>query len=291
MLRMAGSQCGHAIPTKLSIEQFEQFVLPHLSTGRRGPAPTLGLHKIFNYILQLLYMGCQWKALPIEKTDEGRPEIHYTRIYRALRRWQADGCIDRIFSGSVHKLHQDQLLDLTVIHGDGTTTAAKKGGDNLGYSGHKHLKGDKVVAFCDRHCNVIAPFVSAPGNRNESQLQREALPQLTAIARVVGLDLQGSIVSLDGAYDCRMNRKAIFNRGMIPNINPNVRGRTQPKRGRKPLFDPAILAERFRTIERVFAWEDKFRRLLLRFDRLSQLHYAFKTLAYTMINLRHYCRA
>lgn len=37
---------------------------------------------------------------------------------------------------------------------NGATTAAKKGGDNLGYSGHKHLKGDKVVAFCDRHCNV-----------------------------------------------------------------------------------------------------------------------------------------
>jgi Transposase DDE domain len=109
------------------------------------------------------------------------------------------------------------------------------------------------------------------------------------IARVVGLDLQDSIVSLDGVYDCRRNRKAIFNRGMIPNINPNARGRTQPKRGCKPLFNRAIFAERFRTIERVFAWEDKFRRLLLRFDRLSQLHYAFKTLAYTMINLRHYC--
>jgi hypothetical protein len=37
----------------------------------------------------------------------------------------------------------------------------------------------------------------------------------------------------------------------------------------------------------VFAWEDKFRRLLLRFDRISGVHYAFKTLAYTMINLRH----
>jgi hypothetical protein len=31
----------------------------------------------------------------------------------------------------------------------------------------------------------------------------------------------------------------------------------------------------------------KFRRLLLRFERLSLVHYAFKTLAYTMINLRH----
>ena len=289
MLRMAGSQCGQSIPTKLSVEQFEQFVLPHLSTGRRGPAPTLGLHKIFNYVLQLLYMGCQWKALPIEKNDEGRPEIHYTRIYRALRRWQADGCIDRIFSGSVHRLHQDQLLDLTVIHGDGTTTAAKKGGDNPGYSGHKHLKGDKVVAFCDRRCNVIAPFVSAPGNRNESPLLRDALPRLTHMARAIGMDLQGSTVSLDGVYDCRANRKAIFNRDMIPNIPENPRGRKAPKRGRKLRFDRAIFEERFRTIERVLAWEDKFRRLLLRFERLSPVHYAFKTLAYTMINLRHYC--
>jgi hypothetical protein len=29
------------------------------------------------------------------------------------------------------------------------------------------------------------------------------------------------------------------------------------------------------------------RRLLLRFERISDVHYAFKTLAYTLINLRH----
>jgi transposase len=286
---MAGSRSGQAIPTQLGLRQFEQFVLPHLSVGSRGPAPKLSLHKIFNYILHLLYLGCQWKEPPIDKDGEGRPEIHCTRIYSAWRRWEAAGCIDAIFTDSVMQLHQDDLLDITVIHGDGTTTAAKKGGDNIGFNGHKKLKGDKVVAFCDRHCNVIAPFVSAPGNHNESPLLREALPEVTRIAREVGMDLQGSIVSLDGVYDCRRNRKAIFNRGMLPNINPNSRGRKQPKRGRKPLFDEAIFAERFYTIERVFAWEDKFRRLLLRFDRLSQIHDAFKTLAYTMINLRHYC--
>jgi transposase len=286
---MAGSGRGQAIPTQLDLGLFEQFVLPHLSTGSRGPAPKLSLFKIFNYILQSLYLGCQWKELPIERDNDGCPEIHYTRIYRAFRRWEADGCLDAIFASAVMQLHQDDLLDLTVIHGDGTTTAAKKGGDNIGFNGHKKLKGDKVVAFCDRQCNVIAPFVSAPGNRNESPLLRDALPEVMRIARDVGMDLQGSIVSLDGVYDCRANRKAIFDRGMIPNINPNVRGNKQPQRGRKPLFDPAIFAERFHTIERVFAWEDKFRRLLLRFERLSQLHYAFKTLAYTMINLRHYC--
>ena len=287
---MAGNRAGQAIPTQLRLAQFEQFVLPHLSVGSRGPAPKLSLFKIFNYILRLLYMGCQWQELPIERDEDGRPEIHYTRLYRAFRRWEAAGCIDAIFAGSVLKLHRDALLDVTVIHGDGTTTAAKKGGDNIGFNGHKKLKGDKVVAFCDRHCNVLAPFVPAPGNRNESPLLREALPAVMRIARDVGLDLRGTIVSLDGVYDGRANRKAIFNRGMIPNINPNARGRKRPKRGRRPLFNPAVFKERFRTIERVFAWEDKFRRLLLRFDRRSRLHYAFKTLAYTMINLRHYCR-
>jgi hypothetical protein len=78
---------------------------------------------------------------------------------------------------------------------------------------------------------------------------------------------------------------------MVPNINPNARGRKTPKRGRKALFEPAIFKERFNTIERLFGREDKFRRLLLSFERLTPLRYAFETLAYTMINLRHYCRS
>jgi len=118
------------------------------------------------------------------------------------------------------------------------------------------MKGDKVVAFCDRNCNVIAPFVAAPGNGNESPLLREALPLVTRIAREIGMNLQGTVVSLDGVYDCRDNRKAIFNRGMTPNINPNPRRRKIPKHGRKPLFEPWLFEERFSTIERVFGWED-----------------------------------
>jgi hypothetical protein len=55
---MANRQPRQGIPTNLSVAQFEQFVLPHLSKGRRGPATKLGWHSIFNYILRLLYLGC-----------------------------------------------------------------------------------------------------------------------------------------------------------------------------------------------------------------------------------------
>ena len=61
---MAKSQRRRGIPTKLSKEQFEQFILPHLNKGSRGPATTLGFHAIFNYILCVLYLGCQWRIYP-----------------------------------------------------------------------------------------------------------------------------------------------------------------------------------------------------------------------------------
>src|SRR5258707_854344 len=129
---MMGNPCWQAIPTKLSETQFEEFVLPHLSRGGGGPPPTLSSHKIFNYILKALYMGCQWMMLPIESNDKGRREIHHTRVYRMMRRWQADGSTERIFSGTVRQLHQDQLLELSVIHGDSTTTAVRKGATTSG---------------------------------------------------------------------------------------------------------------------------------------------------------------
>ncbi len=57
---------------------------------------------------------------------------------------------------------------------------------------------------------------------------------------------------------------------------------------RKRIFDENIFKERFRTIGRIFGWEDKFKRLIVRFERISALHYSLKYLAFGLINLRHF---
>lgn len=145
------------------------------------------------------------------------------------------------------------------------------------------------MPFCDRNCNIITPFVTGPGNRNETILLMPAISNLKKIVKLIGIDLKESTMSLDGVYNSRKNRKAIFNLGMIPNIPENKRNRKKSKRGRKQTFYQKIFKERFRTIERIFAWEDKFKRLLLRFEFHSINHYAMKTIAYSMINLRHFC--
>jgi len=82
----------------------------------------------------------------------------------------------------------------------------------------------------------------------------------------------------------------MFNAGMIPNITENPRNRKRTKRGRKRLFNAVSHALRTR-VDRTFAWEDKFKRLLRRFERIQQRHFGMKLLAYTLINLREFCGA
>jgi hypothetical protein len=67
------------------------------------------------------------------------------------------------------------------------------------------------------------------------------LNTLKRVARLTDLNIDGSHLNLDGGFDSRHNRKAIFNAGLIPNIKENPRNRKTPKRGRKRLFDAASI--------------------------------------------------
>jgi transposase len=102
--------------------------------------------------------------------------------------------------------------------------------------------------------------------------------------------LKDSYLNLDGGFDAQATRKAIFNAGMIPNIKAHPRHRKTTKRGRKRWFNAAIPALRAR-VERTFAWEDKVKRRLLRFERIQQRHDGMKLMAYPLINVRRFCRA
>ncbi len=278
------------IPVQLNENEFEEFILPHLSMPKRGPKCKIGYWKMFNYILKVLYTGMQWQELPIDKDEKGEIEIHHTVIFKQYGHWSDDGSLLKAFEASLKHLYANNKLDVSTLHGDGSNTVAKKGGDIIGYSGHKHQRGEKVLAIVDNNGYVLAPYTIAPVNKNDCILLPDSLSNLFQIARKIGFPIKGSILNLDGAFDSKDNRKRIFNRGMIPNIPENKRNRKKIKRGRKRLFDEAVYQLRL-TVERTFAWEDKFKRLLLRFERKQSRHFTFKLLAYTMINLRQLCHS
>jgi transposase len=120
-----------SIPVQLSEPEFTEFIFPHLSMPKRGPRCKLGYHRLFNLILWVLYTGMQWKCLPIPKGPTGKPELHYTNVYRAFAKWADDGSLQQAFMASVEHLSDEKKLDLRVLHGDGTNTVAKKGAMGL----------------------------------------------------------------------------------------------------------------------------------------------------------------
>src|SRR5712692_11891725 len=195
------------IPVQLSDTEFTQFILPHLSMPKRGPKCKLGYHCVFNLILWVLYTGMQWKCLPVPKDTHGNASIHYTTVYKVFARWSDDGSLEDAFIASVGYLSDHNQLDLSVLHGDGTNTVAKKGGDGIGYSGHKQQKGEKVIAIIDNNGYVLAPLPVAPVNEADMVLLPEGLKALKRVAKEVGLDLKGAYLNLDGGFDSARNRK------------------------------------------------------------------------------------
>lgn len=138
---------SNRIPAQLTENEFNEFVFPYLKKGKRGPRPKISLHRIFNYILYVIHTGCQWYKLPIEKTAEGKPEISYTRVFKHFRAWLKKGCFECMFEASVARLANNNLLDTSILHGDGTTTAAKKGAITLGTADTNISKGIKSLPF------------------------------------------------------------------------------------------------------------------------------------------------
>src|SRR5215510_9870683 len=88
----------------------------------------------------------------------------------------------------------------------------------MGYSGHKHEKGEKVIAMTDNHGYVWAPLPVAPVNETAMVLLPKGLHALKQVAKEVGLDLRGAEVNLDGSFDSQAHRTCIGKAGMSPHL-------------------------------------------------------------------------
>ena len=110
------------LSVKLFQGDFNRYIKPSLRRPHRGPKPKVSYYKIFNYILYVLHTGIQWKQLPVS-----RKEISWQTVYHYHNRWSKDGSYRKLFQSSLLTLDRKGMLDLSILHGDGTNIVAKKG--------------------------------------------------------------------------------------------------------------------------------------------------------------------
>jgi DDE superfamily endonuclease len=213
-----------------------------------------------------------------------KKEISYSAVYLHFARWSRDGSFKRVWYHSILTVRDN--LDLSELNLDGTHCLAKKGGELVAYQGRKKAKTCNILPIMDKHGYVVASTGILSGEHNDAFNLKAHLQTAFKQMKQLGLVLKGAYFNADMAFDTRDARKTCFNHELIPNIPENSRNRQQTKRGRKRLFNAQVYAGRF-CAERTFAWVDKFKRLLIRFERYDACFLGAHYLAFALINLRH----
>lgn len=163
----------------------------------------------------------------------------------------------------------------------------KKGGLGIGYSGHKHQKGEKELTIVDNHGFVVGPICVKPVNQQDTVILPETLTALVDFTDQIGIDLQGSAVTLDAGFDSQDNKEMIKAQHLKPVIYPNRRNSKTPIAIARMFrwFDRRLYRLRYK-VERTFGWQDTFRKLVISYDRLPEIRKGCRLLAYSMINFR-----
>ena len=163
----------------------------------------------------------------------------------------------------------------------------KKRGNNIGYSGHKHQKGEKELTITDNKGFIVGPITLKPVNCHDTTILPEALAEFISFSSRIGMELESSALTLDSGFDSKVNHKIIKEQGLIPVIYPNKRNTKEPIAIARKFrwFRKDVYKERYK-VERTFGWQDTYRRLALSYDKLKETRLGFRNLAYSMINFR-----
>ena len=139
--------------------------------------------------------------------------------------------------------------------------------------------------------NIVSPLVVNSVNVHDTRLFPDSLFNLLELFDQLDLsfDIRNSFLTLDSGFDSQFNRNLISEFNLIPVIKPNARG----LKDRTKRYEQLDMFERYKDIysqryiiERCFAWEDKYRKLVIRYEKLQSTHLGFKYLAFSMINFR-----
>jgi transposase len=134
---------------------------------------------------------------------------------------------------------------------------------------------------------VMGPLSVRPVNQQDTVILPEALTALMDFATRLGIDLSGSALTLDAAFDSQDTKDLIKAYHMKPVIYPNRRNTQTPIAIARMFrwFDRSLYRLRYK-VERTFGGEDTYRKLALSSDRLSEIRKGGRLLAYSMINFR-----
>jgi putative transposase len=225
---------------------------------------------VIDGIFYLLRTSCQWKALPPEFGSA-------SAVHDYFQEWVRLGIFHQLWQTVLR--HYDHLIgiDWNWLAVDGATTKAPLGGEGTGANPTDRSKsGTKRSVMTDGNGIPLAVQVSG-ANTHDKKMFGDTM-QESQMIRPRPTETEPQNLCLDKGYDYPDIRKLVEDYLYIGHI---------PKRGEEPEKKkiPGYRAHRW-VVERTHSWFNRFRRLLIRWEKNVENYVGFIHLACAWITLR-----
>ncbi|ASV11072.1 IS5 family transposase [Leptospira santarosai] len=229
--------------------------------------PRSDTRSVLNGILWILRTGAQWKDLPDRYPS-------YQTCHRRFQEWNRNGTMRKMICSLAQDLRERGEIDIEESFIDGTFVPAKKGVQRFGKT--KRGKGTKIMAIGDSHGLPIA-FCTENASPHEVTLVEQTLENLfieETPKRLIG----------DKAYDSDKLDESILSNYGIKVIAPHRKNRKKATQDGRELRR----YKRRWKMERLFAWLQNFRRLVVRYEYHDFNFDGFIALGCAILLLRYF---
>jgi putative transposase len=241
---------------------------PEKPPGTPG-RPAVPYRRIFDGIVYVLRTGCQWRAIP---RDTYAPK---STVWGRFRQWVAAGVFQQAWLLVLAYYDLELGIAWKWQAMDGVITKAPLGGEATGPSPVDRAKaGTKRSVLSDGRGAPLAVVV-AGANTPDQTLALETL-DCPAIERPAKGAYRVHHLSLAAGYNSAAVLAGVLARAYIVHLRP-------PASAELKVAPERQYPARRWVVERTHAWHNKFRRLLVRWEKKLDHYYAMIDLASVLI--------
>ena len=251
-----------------------QPVLPvHVNTHRFGGGrPRVPDRECADGIFYVLRTGCQWKTLDQTELCAG------STAHDRYQEWVEAGVFLKLWQAGVEQFDELKGIDWAWLSMDGAMTKAPLGGEDTGPNPTDRAKSGVKRSLLTEGHGVPLGLAVEGANRHDMKLVRPTVESIV-VERPEPNEEQPQGMCLDKGYDYQEVRDILVEFGFTAHI------RSRGEEAKELIQEAGKRARRW-VVERSHSWMNRFRRILIRWEKKPENYIAFLHFACALIAFR-----
>ena len=237
-----------------------------------GRPREVDFRQILSGIFYVLRTGIQWQACPREKYGPPSTVYHYFSL------WCQQGVFQQMWAVSLETYDDLKGLDWEWQSVDGAMTKAPLGGEDTGPNPTDRAKSGTKRSLLTEGAGIPIAIVSACANRHDMKLLAKTL-DATVIARPTPTEENPHHLCLDKGYDYPDCQIEAEDKCYIAHI------RSRGEEKQEKVYHPDYKPRRW-VVEVCHSWINRFRKILVRFEKKRSHHLGLLQIACAYIVLK-----